>query len=351
MNFYPLTIKDTRKILANTTEITLSIPENLRTVFEWKSGQFVRLQIEIEGDVFEREYSMVNLPSDNFITFAVKETSNGFASKWLNANSKKGDVLHISAPMGNFTFPYKPNEKRTLVAFVAGSGITPVLSMIRSVLQAEAGTSFYLFYVNKSQKEIIYNTELEELKIQYPKNLFIHHFFTHEKVSDKLFEGRINKQKVELIINQILDWDEVDKVLICGPNEMIYEIANAAYHHGIPKENILYEFYQPLNRKVYTDDAVSGAEKVEVTVISEGKKHQFLWENNGSSLLENLLARNIKAPYSCKNGFCGTCECKIDQGEVNLGKNVVLTEEDLQHKKILTCVAYPKSERIELIID
>ncbi|MDR1876203.1 MAG: 2Fe-2S iron-sulfur cluster binding domain-containing protein [Flavobacteriaceae bacterium] len=352
MKFYSLVVRSVKKITSKSIQVDLSIPEELKTIFIWNPGQFLRFKFEIDGQNVEREYSVCTAPFEGYISVAVKETANPFVSKYVQENVRAGDKLQVSAPMGTFGIPSRPNEKRTLVAFSAGSGITPVMSILKDTLQKEKGVNFYLFYGNAHEGEVMFKEELDRLKNKYPKNFFPYFFYSEQKTENKLFEGLLDEHKVELIINQIMDWDEVDEVLICGPKEMIVTLANAVYHHGIPKENIHYELYEPVE-KVFHDDEIqrSKVKEVQLTFIHKGRTHTFIWMNNGSSLLDALLDNGIDAPYSCKGGVCGSCQCRKLEGDVHFGKNLVLTDEDIKNGKILTCAAYPKTDKLVITID
>ncbi len=352
MNFYSLTVQNIKKLTSKSIQVDLSIPEELKSVFVWKPGQFVRFRFEIDGQNVEREYSICTAPYEGHISFAVKEVSKAFVSNYVQQHVKIGDKLQVSAPMGTFGIPSRPDEKRTLIAFAGGSGITPVMSILKDTLKKEQGVNFYLFYGNTSEQDVMFKLELDRLQNQYPENFFLHYFYSEQEMKDKFFEGFIDEHKVELIINQIVDWDEVDEVLICGPKEMILILANAVYHHGIPKKNIHYELYEPIE-KVFHDDQIqrSTVKEVQVTFTYEGETRTMNWINNGSSLLEALLDSGIDAPYSCKGGVCGTCQCIKIKGDIILGENLVLTDDDIDNGKMLTCVAHPKTDKLVINMD
>ncbi|MGM5631499.1 2Fe-2S iron-sulfur cluster-binding protein [Apibacter raozihei] len=352
MKFYSLVVHNVKKLTSSTLQIDLLVPEHLKHVFIWKPGQFLRFQFTIDGEIIEREYSICTAPYENYISIAVKKTSHSLVSGYIQDNVRNGTFLNVSAPMGTFGIPSRPNEKRTIVAFSAGSGITPIMSIIKDTLYKEKGVNFYLFYGNSHEKEVIFKHELEELHQAYPENFFLHHFYSEQDIKDKLYKGILDEHKVELIINQIMDWDEVDEALICGPKEMIVTLANAIYGNGIPKKNIHYELYEPIE-KVFYDEQIqrSTVKEVKVTYTYEGETRSMNWINNGSSLLDALLDSGIDAPFSCKGGVCGTCQCIKISGDVVLGENLILTEEDISEGKILTCVAQPKSEALVINMD
>lgn len=352
MKFYPLTVKKVKPLTSISKSIDLQIPEELKAVFKWKPGQFVCLKFSINGEEVERDYSICNAPNNEYITLAIKKTKNPYISSYLNEHIKEGMHLQVSAPLGNFGIDSRPNEKRTLVAFSSGSGITPILSIIKDTLQKEKDVKFYLFYGNSEESDVMFKADLDLLRSKNPDNFFVHYFYSQQKVNDKFYEGQLDENKLKLIINQIVDWDEVDEVMICGPTSMIVTLANAVYKQGIPKINIHYELYEPVD-KVFMDEEIvtSSIEEVEVTFTYEGETKSIQWLNNGTTLLDALLDMGIDAPYSCKGGVCGTCQCIKEGGDVILGENLVLTDEDIQNHKILTCVAYPKSNKLKINMD
>lgn len=352
MDFYSLTVKNVTQLTPKSIKIDLSVPDELKSVFIWMPGQFIRFQFEIDGQKVEREYSICTAPYERYISIAIKKTKTAFISDYVQNNIKTGDKVLVSAPMGTFGIPSRPNEKRTLVAFSVGSGITPIMSLIKNTLHTEKGVKFYLFYGNSNENEVMFKEELNYLQKKYPQNFSLYYFYSSQETEDKFFNGHLDEHKVELIINQIVDWDEVDEALICGPKEMILTLANAVYAHGIPKKNIHYELYEPVE-KVFHDDQVqrSTVKEVKVTFTYEGKTQTINWINNGNSLLDALLDDGINAPYSCKGGVCGSCRCIRIEGDVFLGENLVLTEEDLKNKKILTCVAHPKTNTLVINMD
>ncbi|MDR3273051.1 MAG: ferredoxin--NADP reductase, partial [Flavobacteriaceae bacterium] len=303
MEFYSLTVQNIQKLTAKSTKIDFSIPAELKNIFTWKAGQFLSFKFEIDNTPVVREYSVCTAPHEGFLSIAVKETARPFVSKYVQENVKIGDKLPVSAPLGNFGIPSRPNEKRTLAAFSAGSGITPVMSILKDTLHKEKDVNFYLFYGNADENDVMFKAELEEFRQKYPQNFHLYNFYSEQETDDNFFEGLLNEHKVELIINQIVDWDEVDEVLICGPKEMIVNLANAVYHNGIPKKHIHYELYEPIDQIFQNDEKEKSVVKeVEVTFTYEDENHTFTWKNNGSSLLEALLEKGFDVPYSCKGG-------------------------------------------------
>ncbi len=347
MDFHKLQVKTIKKLTTNSVEITFDIPEELIPAYHFKSGQYITLDM----DGARRDYSLCTSPLDKKWSIGIKAVSNGFVSHFLNSELKEGDFLRVSTPNGRFGIPSKPNEKRTLLAFAAGSGITPILSIIRYTLQTEEWVNFYLFYSNKTPKDVMFLEEIEKLRDEYPKNFFPHLFYTQHKLEDWLFEGRLNAHKFELILNQLVDINEVDEAMVCGPNEMIQEISNEILKAGIPKKHIHFELFtidsNPLD---ILPEELDSPDEVQVMVELDGEVSEAIW-NREKNLIDSLLDAGIDAPYSCKGGICSSCMCKLEEGEVVLGENFILTDSDIEEGMILACISRPKTDKIKINFD
>ena len=221
MKFNLLTVKDIVKLTDDAVQISFEVPENLQADYTFLPGQYITLNINGE----RRDYSLCVSPNDKKWSIGVKSQPNGKISSYLANELKVGDQIEVSTPAGRFSIPTKPNEKRTLLAFTAGSGITPIMSMLEFTLQTEEWVNFHIFYVNKDENSIMFKERLTELKQQYPNNVFIHHFYTRQDQENFIYNGRIDEKKFDLILNQIIDINEVDEAMTCGPEEMILTLA------------------------------------------------------------------------------------------------------------------------------
>ncbi len=347
MDFHKLQVESLKKLTPNSVEITLEIPDELKPEFQFKAGQYITL--DMNGT--RRDYSLCTSPLDGKWSIGIKSVTNGFISKFLNSDLKVGDHLMVSTPNGRFGIPSKPNEKRTLLAFAAGSGITPILSIIRYTLQTEEWVNFYLFYSNKTPQDVMFLEELSQLKAEFPQNFHLHLFYTQERLENWLFEGRLNAHKFELILNQLVDINEVDEALVCGPNEMIKEISNEIFKAGIPKKHIHFElFTTDSNPLDILPEEMDAPEDVKVTVVLDGDTHEVVW-NREKNLIDAMLDEDVDAPYSCKGGICSSCMCKLEEGEVHLAENYVLTDSDIEEGLILACISRPKTDKIRINFD
>ncbi|MBW7674467.1 flavin reductase family protein [Chryseobacterium chendengshani] len=360
--FHWLKIAKKEDLTKNTFSLELEIPENLKEIFTFEAGQFVSIKFKSHGEEIINDYSMTSAPYEQKISLGIKVGSTDGATSQLYENYQVGDDLLVSVPNGRFTLISKPSEFRTIVGFAGGIGITPILSHFKNILHNEPRTRLFLFFGNKNSEELIYRELLDNLARQYNNRLHIFYFYSQEKTPDRFFYGRLDAKKLNLIINQILHlddtdeeatiWDAVDEVLICGKGEMIKTLANACYHHGIRKANIHFELFEEFNDDIYPVEIESPLiENVQIDFKMLGKKYQAELPNNREKILQQLLVQNFPVPYSCKSGICGSCECTLEEGEVELLENEYLTEKEEAQGKILACMSIAKTKKIKLNFD
>lgn len=360
--FHRLKIAKKEDLTKNTFSLELEIPEDLKENFTFEAGQFVSVKFNAEGKEVINDYSMTSAPYEKKIALGIKINSENGETAQLYKNYQVGDELLVSEPNGRFTLVSKPSEFRTIVGFAAGIGITPILSHFKNILHNEPRTRLFLFLGNKRSEELVYRDLLDNLARQHPNRLQIFYFYSQEKTADQFFYGRLDAKKLNLIINQILHlddtdeestiWDAVDEVLICGKGEMIKTLANACYHHGIPKKNIHFELFEEFNDDIYpVEKEFPLIENVQVDFQLSGKNYQTMLSNNREKILQQLLFQKFPVPYSCKSGICGSCECTLEEGEVELLENEYLTEKEEAQGKILACMSIAKTKKIKLNFD
>ncbi|QOW09690.1 ferredoxin--NADP reductase [Kaistella flava (ex Peng et al. 2021)] len=362
IEFHPLKLAKKQELTKTTFALEFEIPLNLSSQYHFEAGQYVTLQFLSDGNLVQKDFSMTSAPHEGKITLGIKISSEeSFANSLFN-NLEVGDDVQVSEPRGRFTLISKPHEFRTIVGFAGGIGITPILSHFKNILHTEPRTRLFLFYGNKNKRQVAFKNELDELVNQYPDRLEIHYFYSQEKLGNGLFEGRLNAKKVALIINQILQlddtdeestiWDAVDEVLICGKGEMIKSIANACYKHGIPKKNIHFELFEEFNEDIFPiEKEFPLMENIEVDFKLFNKEYKTTLNNNKMRLLQQLLIQKFPVPYSCKSGICGSCECILEEGEVELLENEYLTEKEEASGKILACMSVVLSKNIKVNFD
>ncbi|MDH6253645.1 ring-1,2-phenylacetyl-CoA epoxidase subunit PaaE [Chryseobacterium sp. H1D6B] len=360
--FHWLKVAKKEELTKNTFSLVFEIPENLQEKFQFEAGQFVSVKFQSHGKEVINDYSMTSAPYEKKICLGIKINSSDGAPSELFKNYEEGDKLLVSEPSGRFTLVSKPSEFRTIIAFAAGIGITPILSHFKNILHNEPRTRLFLFYGNKKAEEIIYRDLLDSLARKHENRLQIFYFFSQEKTADQFFYGRLDAKKLNLIINQILHlddtdeestiWDAVDEVLICGKGDMIKTLANACYYHGIPKKNIHFELFEEYNNDIYPiEKEFPLIENVEVEFKMFGKDYTTDLPDNKEKILQQLLVQKFPVPYSCKSGICGSCECILEEGEVELLENEYLTEKEEAQGRILACMSIAKTKKIKLNFD
>ena len=362
IEFHPLKLAKKQELTKTTFALEFEIPSELSAQYQFEAGQYVTLQSFNNENPVQKDFSMTSAPYEGKITLGIKISSEESFANSLFRDLEIGDTINVSEPRGRFTIVSKPHEFRTIIGFAGGIGLTPILSHFKNILHTEPRTRLFLFYGNKTKKEVAFKNELEELVKQYPDRLEIHYFYSQEKVGNGLFEGRLNAKKVALIINQILQlddtdeestiWDAVDEVLICGKGEMIKSIANASYEHGIQKRNIHFELFEAFNEDIYpVEKEFPLIENIEVGFKLFNKEYETTLNNNKMRLLQQLLIQKFPVPYSCKSGICGSCECILEEGEVELLENEYLTKKEEAAGKILACMSVVLSKNIKVNFD
>ena len=362
IEFHPLKLAKKQELTKTTFALEFEIPAELSSQYQFEAGQYVTLQSLNNENQVQKDFSMTSAPYEGKITLGIKISSEESFANSLFKNLEIGDLIDVSEPRGRFTIVSKPHEFRTIVGFAGGIGITPILSHFKNILHTEPRTRLFLFYGNKTRREVAFKDELDELIKQYPERLEIHYFYSQEKVGNGLFEGRLNAKKVALIINQILQlddtdeestiWDAVDEVLICGKGEMIKSISNACYQHGIQKRNIHFELFEEFNEDIYpVEKEFPLIENIDVGFKLFNKEYETTLQNNKMRLLQQLLIQKFPVPYSCKSGICGSCECILEEGEVELLENEYLTKKEEAAGKILACMSVVLSKNIKVNFD
>lgn len=360
--FHWLKITKKEELTKNTFSLEFEIPESLKKNFKFDAGQFVSIKFHSHAKDVIKDYSMTSAPFEKKIALGIKINSPESDASALFRNYNIGDELLVSEPGGRFTLVSKPSEFRTIVGFAAGIGITPILSHFKNILHNEPRTRLFLFFSNKTREDLIYREQLDNLARNCGERLQIFYFYSQEKISNTFFHGRLDDKKLNLIINQILHlddtdeestiWDAVDEVLICGKGDMIKTLANACYHHGIPKKNIHFELFEEYNDDIYpVEKEFPLIENIDVEFKMLGKKYFTELPDNKEKILQQLLIQKFAVPYSCKSGICGSCECILEEGEVELLENEYLTEREEEKGHILACMSIAKSKKIKLNFD
>lgn len=345
--FHTLTIASITKVTDQSVAITFAIPENLKDKFQFKAGQYITLKTAINGEEVRRDYSICASQSSGNLTVAVKAVENGTFSIYANAQLKAGDSIDVAEPNGRFVFEAHKEKTRTIAAFAAGSGITPVLSIAKTLLEDEPFSNFILVYGNKTLSDAMFAENLIELKTTYGNRFHVHLIFSQSQETDAIF-GRIEKSTVNLIVKNKYKGVTIEKFYLCGPEQMIHTVKDVLIENGVKEKAILFElFTAPVEVASSSDTEIqSGNSKIKVLVDEE----EFEFEmSNEQTILEAALKQNIDAPYSCQGGICSSCVARITEGEAKMRQNNILTDGEVAEGLILTCQAHPTSA--SLVVD
>lgn len=352
--FHSLAIKNIRRETSDCVSIAFDIPPHLVNTFLFDAGQNVTLRTFMNGEEVRRSYSICSSPADHELRVAVKKQAEGKFSTHANGLLKAGDRIDVLPPTGRFTT--KPDASRTLnyLAFAAGSGITPVISIIKTVLATEPKSTFTLIYGNRDRNHIIFREQLEALKNRYIDRFILHHLLSREQTDAPVHHGRIDEQKCESISRFIAPVENMDHIFLCGPEQMIFTVRDWLTRKGVANDKIHFELFTVPGeqRKMSIDNATTTDERTsQVTVKLDGIRFSFDLAYEGISVLEGALNKGADLPYSCKGGVCATCRAKLVKGEVVMDTNYALEKEELEAGYILTCQSHPRTEVVEIDFD
>ena len=348
--FYNIQVQDIYKVTKDCSAVTFKIPDDLVSEFQYKPGQHLTLKTIIDGEDVRRSYSLCSSPIENKWQVAVKKIPGGLFSSFINDTLKKGDSLEIMAPSGKFNVEISDSKSKNYIAFAAGSGITPIFSIIKTHLAQEANSTFKLFYLNRSVKSIIFKEEIEQLKNRYFGRFEIFHFLTKEQRFSELFNGRFTKEKIQVLTDKIIDIPTVDECFICGPEEMIYLLRDELAAAGLDKEKIHYELFtsgiSEADKARIKRIVEHKAEGTDVTIIDGGKEFHFTMDEEYDNILDGALAAGADLPFACKGGVCSTCKCLVIEGEVEMKVNYALDAHEVARGLVLSCQAVPTTDKV-----
>ncbi len=348
--FHSIKVADIYKETKDCSVITLDIPKELQAEFQYKQGQHLTLRTTINGTEVRRSYSLCSSPLENKWQVAVKKITDGLFSTFVNHTLKKGDVLDVMPPNGTFFTEVDSKKAKNYIAFAAGSGITPILSIIKTHLAAEPNSTFKLFYLNGTVKSIIFKEEIEQLKNVYFNRFEIFYFLTKEHRSSELFNGRFTNEKIEVLTDKIIDIPTTDECFICGPEEMIFLLRDALQAKGLPAIKIHYELFNTglseEDKQRISKIVEKKVEGTEVTIIDGGKEFHFVMGEDFDNILDGAIAAGADLPYACKGGVCSTCRCKVVDGSVEMKLNYSLEPDEVAKNFVLSCQAVPTSKKV-----
>jgi len=353
--FHKIKVKDIYKETNDCSVLTFEVPENLAEDFNFRQGQHLTLKADINGEDIRRSYSLCSSPVDGQWQVAVKTIPEGKFSSFVNSKLHAGDMLEVMEPSGTFGVDVNPAVPKNYLFFAAGSGITPVLSMIKTHLALEPNATCKLFYVNRTAKSIIFKEALEQLRNKYFGRLEIYYFLTKERRDIDLFNGRFDDEKMKVLTNNFIDIPDTNEVFLCGPEEMVNYVSNFLIEAGLPKELIHFELFvtglTEEDKKRAERLAKQNVEGVEVTIVDAGKEFQFTMTKDFDNILDAALAAGADLPFACKGGVCSTCKCQILEGSVEMKINYALEEKEVAQNFVLSCQSVPTSKKVKVDFD
>lgn len=354
--FHTLTIADVNEETHDCCSIAFDVPVDLKQQYQFIQGQYLTLKADINGEDVRRSYSICSSPNAEELRVAIKQVPNGKFSTYANQQLKKGDQLEVMTPTGKFyTELYADNEKHYL-GVAAGSGITPILSILKAVLEIEPNSRFTLLYGNKNTSSIIFKEEIESLKNVYMSRLTVHYFLSREILDAPLMNGRIDRDKCQEIFTRLLDVSDIDECFSCGPESMIFAVRDSLLEQGFDQKKIHFELFtsplgklgQERQRKNKEEDK---GKVTDVTIRLDGKAFQFDLPFDSDNLLDAALKQGADLPFACKGGVCCTCRAKLVEGKVEMAINYALEPDEVEAGFILTCQSFPTTEKVIVDFD
>ena len=355
VKFEKLTIKDIRKETPDCVSIAFEIPEELKHVYQFKQGQNLTLRIKLNDEELRRSYSICSSPLENELRIAVKKMMQGKFSSHANLQLRKGDTIDVLPPTGKFYTELETGQKKKYLAFAAGSGITPIISIIKTALATEPDSEFTLVYGNRNRGSIIFKEQLEALKNKHIERLTIIHVLSREKTDASLNHGRINAEKC-MQLQKLIDFKNLDEIFLCGPEEMIFSVRDWLYQQGIEHRKIHFELFTTPGQKSEVrsqqlEKIPDEGPKSKVSIKRDGVMFDFELSKAGSSILDGALQQGAELPYACKGGVCSTCRAKLISGEVRMDTNYALEPDELAKGFILTCQSHPVTDSVIVDFD
>lgn len=353
--FHRLKIADVRRETADSVSIRFDVPPALKAAFACEAGQHLTLKAEIGGEDVRRTYSVCVSPFEDEIRIAIKQMQAGKFSTWANTALAAGQSIDVLPPMGRFVLPRANGVAPHYVALSGGSGITPVISILKTVLQGKPQSRFTLLYGNRDTASIMFLEELAGLKNRYIDRLEVYHFLEDEAEEIELFNGRLDRAKCDEVLSSLVDVQAADAFFICGPGPMMDAAEAALSARGVPSDRIFIERFttsalsaEQIARNEALQQKAAGTS---LSVVLDGRRSKVIFDAARGNILESIHAAGLSAPYACKSGVCTTCRAKVVSGTVVMKKNYGLTEQEVAQGYVLTCQAVPTSERVTLSYD
>jgi len=358
VQFHTLKIADVRRETDDAVAITFSVPEDLKDKFRFTQGQHLNVRTQINGEEVRRSYSICAGTDEGLLRIGVKRIPEGVFSSFANDDLTPGAELDVMTPTGHFYTELDPAAEKSYAAFVAGSGITPILSIIKTTLAQEPKSTFTLVYGNQTRGSIMFREELEDLKNRYMGRLRVFYVLSREEQDADIFNGRIDADKVRAFTRAVIPVDSLDEVFLCGPEAMITAAKDTLGDLGMDKSHIHFELFHTdlpadvLAKRHKSKPMETKSDKVKVAVIVNGARTEFdMPVDSDDSLLDAAMDHGADVPFSCKGGVCSTCRCKVVEGKVDMDINYALEDHEVEAGFVLSCQAHPLTDTVVLDFD
>jgi ring-1,2-phenylacetyl-CoA epoxidase subunit PaaE len=345
-DFYKLTVKEVKRETPEAVSVVFNVPDSLKDFYKFTAGQYVNLKLTLDGQEIRRAYSICSNPHSGELRIAIKEVQNGFFSVFANKQLAVGNIIEVGTPEGRFTCEPDFEAQKNYVAFVAGSGITPVLSILQTVLEQEPQSTFVLVYGNKTPQSTIFHDTINELHNKYTGRFFVYYVFSQAKIDGHLF-GRIERSTVNFILKNKHKELDFNTYFLCGPNEMITQVSDILKENNIAEKRIKFELFTTTTSE---KEVETSAGQTKITVLLDDEETSFTVPN-GTVVLDAVLKKGLDAPYSCQGGICSSCIARITHGSAQMKKNAILTDGEIAEGLVLTCQAVPTSSEIYIDYD
>jgi ring-1,2-phenylacetyl-CoA epoxidase subunit PaaE len=349
--FHALTVKDITRETADCVSVSFDIPQQLANDFKYIQGQYITFKLHIDGQEIRRSYSVCSSPiTDADLRVAIKKVKNGKGSTYINDRLKVGDVLEVMTPMGNFYTAMDASNHKEYVLFAGGSGITPMLSIIKTVLDAEPNSRIQLFYGNENEAAIIFKNQLQALEQEHSSRLKVHHILNSAADYPEIYKGMMTVEKLSTLMQQFVKIDNRSEVFICGPVPMMQNVEQTLQQLNVPKSQIHIEYFSAPVESTAAPTAGTATKKATLTIILDGDEVVTEMMPD-ESVLDAALRINLDAPYACQGGSCCTCRALLTEGKVDMKVNYALLDAEVKQGFILTCQSYALTESITVDYD
>jgi ring-1,2-phenylacetyl-CoA epoxidase subunit PaaE len=355
VNFHSLEVAEIIAETPDAKSIRFAVPDALRSAFAFKPGQHLTIRAEIGGEEVRRNYSLCVAPVEGELKVTVKRIAGGLFSNWANETLKPGDRLDVMEPHGSFTWDFEPGARNHYVAFAGGSGITPVISLLKTALIEEPQSRFTLFYGNRDSQSVIFLEALAGLKNRFMGRLEVHHFLADESEDIELFNGMLDRSKCDEVLGQLVDPAEATAFFICGPGPMMDAAEEALLARGVDRRRIHIERFTadrpPEALQAQLEAMSRDAQGLTLLVTLDGRRRRVPFSAEAGNILDSARLAGLPAPFACKAGVCATCRARVVSGSVEMAARYGLTDEEIASGYVLTCQSVPKGEGVELDYD